>query len=209
MSLSGATPVVRRLRRPAMILGFLLAAALACGASWAERRVDIAPVQIVENTVLYPIRGDSMDRIRDQLRDHGPWTEGYGHGRTRSNFEVRTDLESDERGCHLVGLELLLEITVTLPEWQPGPRAPDELLDQWAMSLERLVRHEQGHRQHAIDAAHQLYRSLLRIPMQDSCLRAQRKVDDQVRNAISRLRMRGMIYDERTRNGLAESRASP
>lgn len=192
-----------------MIRGFVVATALACGGPAAGNEAGFPPVRIVEDTVLYPIQGDSIREIRDQLRNHGPQAAGGGYGRTRSDFEMLTELEIDESGCRLATLELSLRITTTLPDWQPGPRASDELRNQWMIAFERLVRHEDGHRQHAIEAAHELRRSLLRVLPEESCLLTQREAEDRLRNAISRLRLRGMIYDERTSNGLAEPTAPP
>jgi predicted secreted Zn-dependent protease len=117
---------------------------------------------------------------------------------------LRTDVEDGAGGCRLAGLELTLRITVTLPEWKPGPWASDALRTQWAATSERLARHEDGHRQHAIDAAHELHQALARLPPQESCQRAQRAADDLLRTAVARLRLRDSIYDQRTDNGLAE-----
>ena len=166
-------------------------------------------VRILERTVLYPIRGDSVREIRSQLEHHGPWPAGEGQGRTDGAFEVGTELEPGADGCRLAGLELRVRITTTLPEWQPGPRAPVALQAHWEAALEQLVRHEDGHRLHAIEAAHQLHHQLLRIPPQDSCMRIQRKVDDALRSMSSALRMRGWHYDQRTGNGLRQPPAAP
>lgn len=187
-----------------MILRSLITAALACAASAAEREAGFPPVQVVEHTVYYPIQGDSVRQIRDQLQNHGPWSAGAGHGRTRSEFELRTELEPGEGSCRLAGAELSLRITTTLPQWQPGPSASDALHAHWTVALERLMRHEDGHRRHAIEAVHELRRSLLHISAKQSCLRAQGEADHQLRNAITRLRMRGILYDQRTGDGLVE-----
>ena len=98
-----------------MILCSLAAIAIACGALSAGHQDAFQPVRIVEDSVLYPIRGDNIRQIRKQLRNHGPWTAGRGHGRTRSVFDVRTELEPGEHGCRLAGFEVTLTITVTLP----------------------------------------------------------------------------------------------
>ncbi len=200
---------VLRHRRGALRIGWLLPTAVAGALSFACQAADFPPVRIVDETILYPIQGDSVRRIRDQLRNHGPWAAGVGQGRTRSEFEVRTEFEPRADGCHLVGLKLVLRITTTLPEWQPGRRATSALRAEWQVAHERPLRHEAGHRQHAVDAAHELHGWLLRIPAQENCLRAQWTVDDHLRKAISRLRQRGMIYDDRTANGLAEPLPTP
>jgi len=54
------------------------------------------------------------------------------------------------------------------------PEGPVVLQAHREVALEQLVRHEGGHRLHAIEAAHQLHHQLLRIPPQDSCMRIQR-----------------------------------
>ena len=105
-----------------MILRSLVAAVLATSAVPDAHPPGFPSVRILERTVLYPIRGDSVREIRSQLEHHGPWPAGEGQGRTDGAFEVGTELEPGADGCRLAGLELGVQITTTLPQWQPGPR---------------------------------------------------------------------------------------
>ena len=186
------------------MIDVLAALALAGGTSPPAQETRIEPLRIIEETVRYPIQGDSIREIHRQLRDHGPWPAGSGHGRTRSEFEMRLDLDRDKDECSIRGLSLTLQLIVTLPQWQPGPAASHDVRTQWNDSLARLVRHEEGHRQHAVDVANELHRSLSGLPSQGECARIQRKADDLLRRAVSKLRLRGMLYDQRTDHGAVD-----
>ena len=146
-------------RAGAIAFFFLVGASEVAG----EYQQGRSMLRITDKVVRYPIRGASIRSIRRQLGDHGPEAAGAGHGRTHSAFEVEAELEQAAGECHLTGFELSLDITMTLPEWQAPARASAELRRNWEAAFARLVRHEEGHRTHAVEAAHQLQGELLRV----------------------------------------------
>ncbi|WP_456999642.1 DUF922 domain-containing protein [Luteimonas sp. A534] len=162
------------------------------------------PVRINHTTSYYAVQGNSIGRIREQLRHHAPQGMASGHGRTSSRLSVEAQLDQGADGCTLGGLELSVDIVTTLPEWQPAPHAGREVRQQWLGALGRLERHEEGHRRHATEAAHELHAALLRLAPEDDCLRLQTRVDSMVRRATWKLRMRDRFFDERTQDGLLD-----
>lgn len=187
----------------AIALFFLVGTSEVVGA----HRQGTSVLRITDKVVRYPIQGASARAIQRQLENHGPMAAGSGHGRTHSALEVDAELEQATDECHLRGFELSVEITMTLPEWQAPSRAPTELRNNWETAFSQLLRHEAGHRAHAVEAAYQLHSELLRLPSQQNCFRLQHEIDSQLRMATLQLRLRGRLYDELTENGLRDEEA--
>lgn len=187
--------------------GLLVGAAAFAAVALAEpgaRPDRFPPVRINHDITHYTVQGDSIERIREQLRRRAPQDMASGHGRTSSRFEVAAEIEQDGDGCALAGLELSVDIRTTLPAWEESPRAGVGVRQQWLVALSQLTRHEDGHRRNAVEAAHELHATLVALPPVDDCIRMQANVDTQVRRATWRLRTRDRLYDERTQGGLRE-----
>lgn len=147
--------------------------------------------------------------IREGLRKLAPPGVQIRHGRTSSRFEVESSYEQGESGCSLSGLQVSVDITVSLPEWRPTPRAPAALHGQWSAAIRQLTRHEAGHRMHAVEAAQELREALLRLPAEADCMRMQLRVDEAVRSAKWKLGRRDRFYDRRTEGGLRDDPQAP
>ena len=173
-----------------------------------EHRQGASVPRITDKVVLYPIQGTNIRAIQRQLENHGPMAAGSGHGRTHSAFEVDAELEDVKDECHMRGFELSVEITMTLPEWQAPSRVSKELRSNWETAFAQLLRHEAGHRSHAVEMAYRLHGKLSRLPSQKNCFRLQHEIDNQLRMATSELRLRGRLYDEMTGNGLRDEQSS-
>lgn len=170
-----------------------------------EPREGTSVLRITDEVIRYPIRGADIRAIRRQLENHGPMAAGSGHGRTHSAFEVDAELENASDACHVRGFELSVVITTTLPDWLAPSRASAELRGSWETAFAQLLRHEAGHRAHAVETAYQLHGALSRLPAQKDCFRLQHEIDNQLRMATSQLRRRGRLYDELTHDGLRDA----
>jgi predicted secreted Zn-dependent protease len=182
-----------------------LAASAALVLTDAGRHPDVfPPIEINHTTVHYAVEGNSIGRLRGQLRRHHAPGVASGHGRTSSAFQVESMLETGDDRCILAGLKLSVDIVTTLPEWQATPRAGQDMRRQWLDALRQLERHEDRHRQHATEAAQDLRADLLDLPVEKDCLRMQMRMDGVVRRATWKLRMRDRFFDERTQGGLVD-----
>lgn len=169
-----------------------------------ERRWSL---EIVEHLEHYPIIGTTAQELREQLKDHGPRRGINGHGRTRSEFELVYELQEDAGTCQVGERQIRLVITTTLPYWNSGARSPDKLQDSWAAAEAALIRHEKGHRDHAVDTAHSLRETLSRMQAEGDCKRAWAGIRRSLKMAMWKLDLRAARYDSRTRNGLRDDPA--
>jgi predicted secreted Zn-dependent protease len=183
--------------------------ALATGATPEEHANPLPPVRISETVEYYPIHGNSIRQIRGQLRQFAPEDMERGHGRTRSRLQVQSTLHQEGDTCSASELQVSVDISMVLPEWRPPARVPEAVHRHWAVAIDRLERHEQGHRTHALEAAHALRDDLSRLPPEADCMGMQLRVDDRLRRAAWKLRMRDRFYDARTGAGLRDDPLDP
>ncbi len=161
----------------------------------------------IEHRKYYDLDARTLYALRTQLeerrREMGTGAEPVG--RTTQRLEVRYELLPLPAGCQLRAVELTLEVTIHLPRWRPEGRRPVGLGKRWDTMLEALTRHEEGHRDNALWAAHGLHRRLLELaePGQD-CLALHRAAQRERFKAEVRYRQRDQAYDRRTDHGVRQ-----
>lgn len=173
-------------------------------ASLAGAPPDV-PLDIEEAVVRYRVPGDDLEDLREALRSQSLSDKAGGsHGRTHSRIRIRYAPEPVAGGCRVKEAGVELEITTTLPEWQPGDHATHGLRDRWQAVAAALQRHESRHREHALEAARDLQASLAQLGVQPDCHVLRREVDRAFLRVKMKAEYRDARYDERTRNGVAE-----
>lgn len=173
-------------------------------ASLAGVATDV-PLDIEEAVVRYRVPGDDLEDLREALRSQALSDKAGGsHGRTHSRIRIRYAPEPVAGGCRARAPGVELEITTTLPEWQPGDHASHGSRDRWQAVAAALQRHESRHREHALAAARDLQASIARLGVQPDCDALRREVDRAFLRVKTKAEYRDARYDERTRNGVAE-----
>ena len=98
------------------LLGWL---ALAVAAPAAAGDTVLPPVTYEVRIARYPVRGETLDELRRQLRHNPPGRDS--DGRTRSDLQVNYEPLVTADGCRVSRLEVKLRMVTTLPEWEaPG-----------------------------------------------------------------------------------------
>lgn len=173
-------------------------------ASLAGAAPDV-PLDIDEHVVRYRVPGDDLQDLRDALRSQALSDRAGGsHGRTHSRIRIRYTPHPVSGGCSAKDAGVALEITTTLPEWQPDGRAPAGLVERWQAVAAALQDHEARHRAHALAAARELQARLAKLGVQPDCHALRGEVDRAFLRARMKAEYRDARYDARTRNGLGE-----
>jgi predicted secreted Zn-dependent protease len=175
----------------AMLLGF--------GAAAPSR----ADVLLSERQVRYRLEAHTPNGVSRELADYLRTDGARGaHGLTRSSIQLRYELMPDTtRGCRLRELRVELDLSVTLPSWQPRMRANSR--DRMAIEamLAGLARHEAGHRRNAIETARTIERGLRALGTSADCRAATRAVNRVFRRQTVRFAARDLRYDQVTDHG--------
>lgn len=176
---------------------------------WLVPAIALAqdPPRIVERIIHYDVTGHTAETLRAELArgiEREDIERPPSPAITESRIELRYRLERREDGCRIGELQVALDLTITLPQWRPAQAAEKGLSERWASLYDALVKHEAGHRRHAVEAAEALHSQLLGLPAAADCPRLERTIEAMHRKVISRLSMRDLFYDQSTGHGVAE-----
>jgi predicted secreted Zn-dependent protease len=205
---------------------FLLLIAAAATTFAAEKKFDVASIDTnfrpgIQNRVVtpvvtekyeyYEIRGASEKELRNQMCRNGcalydgekydsvttwRWKLNYGYDRTPQT-------------CAVDSFRVALEIDYRYPKWVRGNDAAQPLVDKWDGYMKRLVMHENGHRNLAVDAAAELSRIVAQLPPARSCAELDREVRTLGHERMEKLNADEKSYDETTGHGKTQGAVFP
>ncbi|GGA73975.1 hypothetical protein GCM10011521_10190 [Arenimonas soli] len=161
----------------------------------------------VEKRQTYPVHASTRRELVAALR-HARTREIDGSGgsvaRTSQDLGMRYELEPVAGGCRFKDLQVSLSVTIHLPEWEPAGRPRESLVESWTRMRDALERHEEGHRDIALDSADYLHKGLLALGVQKDCQSLRREAQRLFFRAQLRHSVRDGAYERRTRHGIAQ-----
>jgi predicted secreted Zn-dependent protease len=102
-----------------------------------------------------------------------------------------------------------VKIDITLPAWQNENTGSAETRTQWQRYVAALTRHEQGHRQHGVDAAHEIDNAIGTLPPTGNCDALGTKANAAGSDIIRKYNQRDLDYDRDTRHGATQGARFP
>ena len=164
-------------------------------------------LEYTERRETYPVQGINRRELRSALRHAQAEGRDEGEGsvaRTAQDLSMRFELEPVEGGCRLKDLVVSLDVTIHLPEWTPKGAARKGLMDDWNSMRDALERHEEGHRDIALDSARYLLAGLRELGVQPDCQGLRREAQKVFFSAQLRHSVRDGAYEHRTQHGIAQ-----
>jgi predicted secreted Zn-dependent protease len=160
-----------------------------------------AGLSIATHERYYDVTGTSVSELRDAIRRLGPQEQGQAaDALTVWDLEWTYAEQRSGESCTLRDVRVTLNVTMTLPRWNPPADAPTGLLASWRTYLDHVKIHEAGHRVIAEQYAHRLLTALtgLRAASCDA-------VWDEASRTATRVNAEGQgrnrAYDVETKNG--------
>ncbi|MDQ3057381.1 MAG: DUF922 domain-containing Zn-dependent protease [Pseudomonadota bacterium] len=114
---------------------------------------SLPQLRIEERTEYYDVAAKDRPTLIEALRVPGTPPERYVNGQTNTVLEIDRRFTQTPRGCVINALSIRLELLVILPRWAPGAEMPRRLEQDWNEIHDRIVTHENKHKQNALDAA--------------------------------------------------------
>ena len=173
-----------------------LACVFACACTWAVAgAVAAGPVEprltIRDTHDHYYVSAGSAAELRERMKiGRGKWA--HARGLTRGRVVVTRSLTQEMDRCIINSVAIEVEITTTLPEWDPSARMPPELRQRWETFRASIVRHEDRHRENLTEAAFELRDGVAAILPRSSCM----KVEAQLKRIVARADMKRRLADE-------------
>lgn len=195
--------------RLARTLGWVLSLAAATGAV-ASATIDtpvIEGVQVNQTVEHYTVSGVTSRRLLEEMRALGPHQGASGRrsfGHTWAELSWSFGTTSDSSGeCTINDVQLNLDITIRLPDWQPERPPGRALAAQWQAFSTALRHHELQHRAYAIDAAEAIRDGLAELPA-TPCDDIEARARQATTAIMTRMSENNRAYDVRTEHGRSE-----
>jgi predicted secreted Zn-dependent protease len=156
----------------------------------------------------YHLAGATAFELADDLRRHRPRDERFT-GWTR--WRLRWRIEPERRGglCHPGPVDVHLEVTTVLPEWEAPPDASPLLRSQWATYIDALADHEAGHADLAETTADRIRDGIAALAPHVSCTALRALAHAYGRAEVDLLRNRNRDFDEDTGHGATQGAIFP
>ncbi|KFL37757.1 DUF922 domain-containing protein [Arenimonas donghaensis] len=164
-------------------------------------------LRYTEQRETYAVQGINRRELRTALRRAQAEAGTMGDGsvaRTSQDLSMRYELEPVEGGCRLKDLAVSLDVTIHLPEWVPEGAVRKDLMDDWNRMRDALERHEEGHRDIALESARYLLAGLRDLGLQADCQSLRREAQKVFFRAQLRYSVRDGAYEHRTQHGIAQ-----
>lgn len=157
----------------------------------------------------YTVTGEDEQTILRSLISAAPISgEETFFGLTTSDLTFKYWRQPDANGCQLIGLQVELGVTIDIPTWEPHPAASYELKRDWDRFSNALKRHEERHRDLAVEGAHDVLQALQGIRAA-TCDLAVAEAQQRAQRFQIETEAAHRQYDEQTRHGETEGAVWP
>jgi predicted secreted Zn-dependent protease len=171
----------------------------------------LVPPLVKETYEYYEIKGNHEQELSCQITQNGcTWKDGKKYASVTSwNVTWNYGYRRVPQGCSTDSFTTTVEITFRYPKWVRPEDAPQPLVDAWDTYMEKLIIHENGHRDMAVQAAADLTRDVSELPAAPSCVELDRKVRELGRERIANLNVLEKEYDATTSHGTTQGAIFP
>ncbi len=173
-------------------------------------KAGAVPVSVHYN--YYPIRGMSATELRSQMTQKGPLDTGEGRRYDANTaWKIRWSYRYRSVGqqCAIASVNTRVDITFTLPQWQPEPRAGRSLVAEWNQYLAALQIHEDGHKNHGVAAGQEVMNTLSHFPAAASCQALGAAANTAAQKIVQRYNQKDIEYDRLTQHGFIQGAVFP
>jgi predicted secreted Zn-dependent protease len=175
----------------------------------AQPPVDVGKmppdVDLVLSTRYYVVSAATIQDIRAQMQSGGPSAAGGRWTGARQPL-TRWTFSHLRRGmvCRLFDVRVVVTAQMRLPRWEPET-APDSSTQAWWSAFSsRLLDHERGHVQIAVDGAREIAEALRPLEGSISCDGLTMRANGAAQLILLRTRERQAEYDRITGHGTEE-----
>jgi len=205
---------------------FLVLIAIAATSTAQEKNIDlansgkdltvrmennVAPPVVKEKYEYYEVCGCSEKDVQCELKQKCiSWTDGQKYD-SLTSWKVKWDYDYNRtpQTCTTDSFTVTVDVVFRLPKWVKTGNAPQPLVEKWDAYVAKLIVHENGHRDRAVDAATEITRAVRELPAARTCA----KLDEEVQ-ALSQERLKKLTkdqeqYDAVTKHGRTQGAVFP
>lgn len=163
-----------------------------------------------EKTECYEVHGATAWEIRKAMNEARRALHNQEYD-AATEWHVRWTYETSRsrKLYRLASVETKTEIIVTLPKWVPPKEPSKRLVEKWTAYEEALKRHEQGHKEVALEAAAEIRRRVKEIEPRPTRKELADAVFDVASKVLVEYRKKDLQYDWRTNHGAGQGASFP
>jgi len=182
--------------------------------------VGIAPLHAVEtegpviqDTVQYhDVEGDTAAELLASLKQVSyakPKGDTFAAANTRWRLRWNISVQPTKAGCTLESATTGLDVEMNLPRWTPPAGARPGLVKSWDTFTTAVRKHEDGHRDIAIDAVREVDRRLQGTRTARSCDALRKNLSRIAESVVREYRAKDDSYDVTTMHGRTQGVVFP
>jgi predicted secreted Zn-dependent protease len=169
------------------------------------------PPVVTEKYKYYEICGCCEKELQGELNQKCiRWSDGKKYDSV-TNWKLKWDYGHSQASgaCAVDSFTVTVDITFHVPKWVRTDDAPQPLVEKWNSYLEKLMMHEKGHRDRAVEAANELTRAVAALPPARTCGELDREVQTLGLAQRSKLLQDQKDYDDATKHGAQQGAVFP
>jgi predicted secreted Zn-dependent protease len=198
------------LRRDRWLLAVLLSVTLL--AAEAQMAAAFADPIVTETFDYYDVDGATAQEIRTDLNQRGP-IDGHEHRHfdavTHWYVRWRFTYGDGANNCEIASVSTNVDVTYAFPRLRSESAAPAELRQAFSGYLEKLLTHEKGHAEIAIDIAAQIEKDIRSLPPAPTCASLGEIANNLGRFLMKKANLLEIDYDARTVHGKTQGARFP
>jgi predicted secreted Zn-dependent protease len=179
----------------------------------ATLRVEpaVAESEVNETFNYYDVAGSTVQELRADLNRNGPADkDGKRYDAfTRWYVRWRYGYRTGGQACAIAKVWTTVDITITLPRLSETAAIPAPLGQAFADYTQKLLLHEKGHAQNAIDSAKRIDDGIAALGARSACSDLGKTADSLGYSLIDEANRWDIDYDLRTRHGATQGARFP
>jgi predicted secreted Zn-dependent protease len=177
------------------LLPLLLLAAVAAGR---------AEPTVTETVEYYDVAGSDARAVRQDLNRVGPVSSVDGRrydATARWHVSWRYRYKQSAGSCGIASVTTAVAATIKFPRLKTDQATPDDLKQAFAAYSDKLMLHEKGHVQNAIDIAKRIEAGIAALPPEPTCAALAAVANKLAHALIKEANQMDIEYDRRTQHG--------
>ena len=167
----------------------------------------------IRDTIEYrDIVGNSEDALASALKQVGATSKNGDRFAASTRWQLRWNFRVEQHpgeSCELASAKTELDVHMTLPRWMPPQNAPPALVKRWNTFADALRKHEDGHRDLAIEAARAVTDRVAKVRPDYDCAVLKRRLGRVAEQTVREYKDKESSYDVMTMHGQTQGATFP
>jgi len=170
-----------------------------------------AEPRVTETFNYYDVSGSTAQELRADLNRNGPLDKDGKHfdAITRWHIRWRYNYQTGGNECAIAKVSTTVDVAITFPRLSETAAIPASVRQAFTAYTEKLLVHEKGHAQNAIDTAKRIEDGIVALGPQGACSDLGRTANSLGYSLIAAANQWDIDYDRRTRHGATQGARFP